>query len=223
MLAAEAARMILFGSNADTELLALRSSSTTSPGTSATSAGSTPTGSRHPRRSRASAGRGAAARRPRPVGGRRSPLLRRAVRRAGVPLVALGGRASARSRPAAASTVPAGVAVEAHRYLAAGGPANVANLVRFLADTVLMTGFGFDPPRPVPDVGVWDGAGIGAPGAPAARDRPLVAVVFYRAHLVAGNTTSSRDLCGALEVAGADVLAIWTYSLRATPTARSPR
>ena len=113
------------------------------------------------------------------------------------------------------STVPAGVALEAHRYLAAGGPANVANLVRFLSDTVLLTGFGFDPPDPVADVGVWDGAGIGAPGRRRRPERPLVAVVFYRAHLVAGNTTYVADLCGALEDAGADALAIWTYSLRA--------
>ena len=42
------------------------------------------------------------------------------------------------------STVPAGVAREAHRYLAAGGPTNLAQLVRFLSDTVLLTGFGFD-------------------------------------------------------------------------------
>ena len=69
----------------------------------------------------------------------------------------------------AASTVPTGVAGEAHRYLAAGGPANVANLVRFLADTLLLTGVGFDPPVPVADVAVWPGAGLGRRrgGAPA--------------------------------------------------------
>ena len=133
---------------------------------------------------------------------------------AGVPLVAAGGEALPDPDLVAASTVPTGVAGEAHRYLAAGGPANVSNLVRFLADTLLLTGVGFDPPVPVADVAVWPGAGLGRRGAVRRPDRPLVGVVFYRAHLVAGNTTYVADLCGALDAAGADALAVWTYSLR---------
>ncbi len=129
-----------------------------------------------------------------------------------VALVAVGGEAEADPALLAASTVPTGVASEVHRYLAAGGPANVANLVRFCSDTLTMTGVGFDPPAPVADVGIWNEVGLGR----AARrdDRPLVAVLFYRAHLVAGNTTHVRDLCEALDDAGADAVAIWTYSLR---------
>ena len=116
-------------------------------------------------------------------------------------LVAVGGEVRPDAAMAATSTVPAGVAHEAHRYLSAGGPANVANLIRFLSDTIRMTGLGFDPPVPVPDVGVWDGAGIGRPGADRDPTRPLVAVVFYRAHLVAGNTGYVVDLCQAIEAA----------------------
>jgi len=77
-----------------------------------------------------------------------------------------------------------------------------------------MTGLGFDAPAAVPDVGIWDGAGLGARGTERDPGRPLVAVIFYRAHLVAGNTTSVADLCAAIELAGADALPIWTYSLR---------
>jgi cobaltochelatase CobN len=140
--------------------------------------------------------------------------LRAACTGRGVPLVAVGGEDRPDAAMVAASTVPAGVAHEAHRYLSAGGPANVAGLMRFLSDTLRMTGIGFDPPVPIPDVGLWSGAGLGAPGAVRDPDRPLVAVVFYRAHLVAGNTTYVRDLCEALDGAGADALPIWTYSLR---------
>ncbi|MEM8745810.1 MAG: cobaltochelatase subunit CobN [Actinomycetota bacterium] len=130
-----------------------------------------------------------------------------------VAFIAVGGEVAPDPDLLATSTVPTGVAAEVHRYLAAGGPANVANLVRFLADTLTMSGHGFEPPSPVADVGVWDGAGIGPDGT--RRDgRPLVAVLFYRAHLVAGNTTHVRDLCAALDAAGADAVAIWTYSLR---------
>jgi len=132
----------------------------------------------------------------------------------GIALIALGGEAEVDAELLAACTVPSGVATEAHRYLTAGGPANVASLIRFLSDTLAMTGVGFDPPVPVAEVGVWDGAGIGAAWAARRSDRPLVAVVFYRAHVVAGNTTYVRDLCDALDDAGADALAVWTYSLR---------
>ncbi|MHB1709863.1 MAG: cobaltochelatase subunit CobN [Acidimicrobiales bacterium] len=141
-------------------------------------------------------------------------LLRAACIDVGAALVAVGGEVRPDAAMAAVSTVPAGVAREAHRYLCAGGPANMANLVRFLSDTIRMTGLGFDPPVPVPDVGVWDGAGIAGNGSGRDAGRPLVAVVFYRAHLVAGNTGYVSTLCDAIDAAGADAVAIWTYSLR---------
>ena len=137
-----------------------------------------------------------------------------------MPLVAAGGELEPDAELLARSTVPAGVAREAHGYLAAGGPANLAQLVRFLADTVLLTGFGFAPPTTIPAVTIWDAVGLGAPGAVRRPERPLVAIVFYRAHLVAGNTASVRDLAAALDAAGADVLAIATYSLRADAAGR---
>ena len=132
----------------------------------------------------------------------------------GIPLVAVGGEADLDADLMAVSTVPTAVVAEAHRYLVSGGPANIAALLRFLGDAVLLTGVGFDPPAPVPDVAVWPGAGLGRPAATRRPLRPLVAVVFYRAHVVAGNTTSIAALCDALDDAGADALPIWTYSLR---------
>ena len=51
------------------------------------------------------------------------------------------------------STVPIGVAADAHRYLAEGGPANLAQLHAFLSDTVLLTGEGFEPPIVIPTWG----------------------------------------------------------------------
>ncbi|MGH9112524.1 MAG: cobaltochelatase subunit CobN [Acidimicrobiales bacterium] len=153
------------------------------------------------------------------LGGRRAweqqfDELRRACVDAGVPFIALGGEATPDGEMTLLSTVPAGIAAEAHRYLAAGGPANVEQLLRFVADTVLLAGHGFEPPAPVPMAGVWDGAGLGGPSAERDRARPLVGVIFYRAHLVAGNTQFVADLCGAIERAGADALPVFCYSLR---------
>jgi cobaltochelatase CobN len=207
--------VILFCSNADTELLALRSAVEDLP------ADLGPVRWLHPDRTagvpdldgarlvvvRLLGGRSAWAE---PFAALREQCV---VRR--IPLVATGGEAVPDAELAALATVPAGVVREAHRYLVAGGPANLANLVRFLSDTVLVTGFGFDPPLEIPGVGVWDGAGLGLPDRERDPRRPLAAVVFYRAHLVSGNTTHVRALCDALEAAGADALPVFTYSLRA--------
>jgi cobaltochelatase CobN len=214
--------MIVFGSNADTELLALRSVADDLPDELG--------GIRwfHPDRSDDVPDlEGAVAVVVRLLGGADAweagfEELRTRCRAADVPLVALGGEADPDPDLLAASTVPTGVAAEAHRYLAAGGPANVEHLLRFLSDTLAMTGLGFDAPEPVADVGVWDGAGVGHPDASRRSERPLVAVIFYRAHLVAGNTTYVSELCDALDDAGADAVAIWTYSLREDADGRVP-
>jgi cobaltochelatase CobN len=131
-----------------------------------------------------------------------------------IPLVAAGGEATPDPDLVSASSVPTGVAAQAHAYLAAGGPENVANLVRFLSDAVLLSGAAFDPPAPVPEVAIWSGAGLGRLGSVRDARRPLIAVVFYRAHVVVGNTTYVEALCEALAAEGADALPIWTYSLR---------
>ena len=95
---------------------------------------------------------------------------------------------------------------QAFEYLVRGGLANTEHLLRFVADTVLYQGFGFDPPAEVAATGVYR-------SSPAAAGT-LVAVVFYRAHLIVGNTTFVDDLCDAIEARGARALAIWCYSLR---------
>jgi cobaltochelatase CobN len=157
--------------------------------------------------------------------------LRAACHEAGVPFVAVGGEAMPDPEMAAWSTVPTGIATEVHRYFAAGGPANLEHLLRFLADTVLLDGFGFDPPAPVPMVGVYEprapategiGSGPGTGTGAAAGRRPTVGVVFYRAHLLAGNTQFVDDLCAALDRAGVEPLAVYCYSLRPDADGRVP-
>jgi cobaltochelatase CobN len=207
--------MILFLSNADTELLALGSIVHRLPaGFPAVRAGSP--GEDAPGLD------GVTAVVIRLLGGRSAwerpfDTLRKACLAQRIPLVAVGGEAAPDAELTRLSTVPAGIVAEAHRYLVAGGPDNVEQLVRFVADTVLVGGFGFEPPAAVPSAGVWYGAGIGSPERTRDDTRPLVGVVFYRAHLVAGNTQFVADLCRALEDAGAKALAVYCYSLRPDP------
>ncbi len=206
--------MILFGSNADTELLALRSVVEDVQGDIG------PVHWFHPDRiDDIPSLDGVSLVAVRLLGGVEAwsegfGALRRACAAGAIPLVAAGGEATPDPDLVAASSVPTGVAAQAHTYLAAGGPRNIANLLRFLSDTLLLSGAAFEPPAAVPDVAIWPGAGLGRDGAVRDVSRPLVAVIFYRAHVVAGNTTYVEALCDALDAAGADVLAIWTYSLR---------
>jgi cobaltochelatase CobN len=125
------------------------------------------------------------------------------------PVVVLGGEQLPDAELMALSTVPMGVATEAHGYLAQGGPANLVQLHRFLSDTVLLTGEGFAPPEVAPDWGVLDRAGRGT--------GPTVAVLYYRAHHLAGNTAFVESLCAAIEDAGGRALPVFTATLRSVP------
>jgi cobaltochelatase CobN len=75
------------------------------------------------------------------------------IRATGMPIVVLGGEQTPSAELMELSSVPIGVAAEAHRYLAEGGPANLAQLHAFLSDTVLLTGEGFEAPVALPQWG----------------------------------------------------------------------
>ncbi|MFV2011351.1 MULTISPECIES: cobaltochelatase subunit CobN [unclassified Micromonospora] len=125
------------------------------------------------------------------------------------PVVVLSGEQAPDAALMELSTVPAGVAAEAHAYLAHGGPPNLAELHRFLSDTVLLTGHGFAAPRPAPEWGVLERA-----ATPAGPGRPTVAVLYYRAHHLAGNTGFVHALCDAVDAAGGRALPVYCSSLR---------
>ncbi|WP_405890048.1 cobaltochelatase subunit CobN [Streptomyces sp. NBC_00133] len=127
---------------------------------------------------------------------------------AGLPVVVLTGEQAPDAQLMKASTVPVGIAAEAHAYLAHGGPANLEQLARFLSDTVLLTGHGFEPPAPAPTWGPLERTAREVSG-------PTVAVLYYRAHHMSGNTAFVDDLCGAIEDAGGRPLPLYVASLRA--------
>ncbi|PQD98527.1 cobaltochelatase subunit CobN [Mycobacterium sp. EPG1] len=134
-----------------------------------------------------------------------------AVVASGVPTVVVSGEQTPDADLMAHSTTPAGVAVQTHIYLAQGGTDNLANLHAFLSDTVLMTGFGFAEPVTTPNWGVLQrtSSSGAAPG-----DGPTVAVLYYRAQHLAGNTRYIEALCEAIEHAGGVALPVFCASLR---------
>jgi cobaltochelatase CobN len=150
------------------------------------------------------------------LGGRQAwPEGIAALRATGLPLVALGGESAPDAEIMALSTVPAGVAAEALGYLREGGPANLRELAAFLSDTVLLTGEGFAPPEPAPGYGVHALPEPAGPPADApAHERPTVAVIFYRAHELSGNTGFIDTLCAAITERGGTPLPVYCSSLR---------
>ena len=108
---------------------------------------------------------------------------------------------------------------EATAYLQAGGGDNFAQLLRFLSDHLLLTGFGYDPPAEQPQHGVYH------PDLPVGatlddflkrRDsaRPTVGILFYRAHWMSGNLAFIDALVRNLEAHGANALPVFTSSLK---------
>jgi cobaltochelatase CobN len=157
------------------------------------------------------------------LGGRRGwpeglDLLRQRCAARKVPLIALGGEAEPDADMMALSSAPAGAVAQAGEYLRHGDVANVAQLLRFLADTFLLEGYGFEPPRPVPDLGFYvPGRGdVSLEEAVAGHEpaRPTIGIAFYRSHRLSGNTDFVDALCAAIKGAGGNPLAIWSYTLR---------
>ncbi|MFE6506139.1 cobaltochelatase subunit CobN [Nocardioides sp. NPDC057767] len=135
-----------------------------------------------------------------------------AVKERGTPVVVLGGEQQPSAELMEHSTVPMGVAAEAHRYLAEGGPANLAQLHAFLSDTVLLTGFGFEPPAQVP---AW---GFAERPSQADDTRPRIGILYYRAHETSGNTAFAHALADAIDATGAATgVPVFAGSLRSAP------
>ncbi|MBB3213153.1 cobaltochelatase CobN [Herbaspirillum sp. Sphag1AN] len=140
-------------------------------------------------------------------------------------LIALSGTGEPDAELAAVSTVPADILREALAYFHAGGSVNLAQLLRYLADRLLLTGFAYEAPVVLPEHGIyhpdleqqasiadWLRLRIDVAG----RRKPAVGIIFYRAHWMSGNTRFIDALVEALEQRGVDVLPIFTASLRTT-------
>jgi cobaltochelatase CobN len=123
------------------------------------------------------------------------------------PVVVLGGEQAPDAELMELATVSGGTCAEAHAYMAHGGPANLAELHKFLSDTLLLTGHGFAPPAATPTWGRLE-------RTPGRTEGPVIGVLYYRAHHMAGNTGFVETLSQAIEDAGGQALPIFCSSLR---------
>ncbi|MCL5974112.1 MAG: cobaltochelatase subunit CobN [Ferrimicrobium sp.] len=135
------------------------------------------------------------------------PLLAAGCQARGIPFVSYPGDNALDAEMMASATVTAGVWEEGFRYLIEGGVRNLSNFACFLSDTVTRTGYGFAPVEPLDAFGR-----LMTRTHPESRGR--IAVVIYRAHVISGNLSFVREL---VDIALHNHLSIdvyYTYSLR---------
>ena len=118
------------------------------------------------------------------------------------------------------STTPAIVAQTAFEFLNHGGVANLANLLSFLSDEALGSDYGYEPPVPLPQDGVYRAGRLDAVPLDEYREqyydhgKPTAALLFYRAHWVSQNLEFVDAMVDALEQHGCNALPVFCSSLR---------
>jgi cobaltochelatase CobN len=109
---------------------------------------------------------------------------------------------------ARASTAPAADCQRIWRYLREGGPDNARSLMQFIAARFFGRSQLPPEPRPLPRVSIYH------PPGDSRQEKPVAAILFYRAHLQAGNLAAFDALSAQLSAAGLNPLPIALASLK---------
>jgi cobaltochelatase CobN len=151
-------------------------------------------------------------------------LLVEAARERQQSLLVVSGTGTPDPELTSASNVSPALVHEATAYLQLGGRDNVAHLLRFLSDHLLLTGFGYEPPQDKPRHGIYHpdlpaGASLAEWRERFDPSRPTIGVLFYRAHWMSGNLAFVDALVREIEARGGNALAVFTSSLKDTTPA----
>ncbi|MGJ7606439.1 cobaltochelatase subunit CobN [Variovorax sp. LT1R20] len=123
----------------------------------------------------------------------------------------------------ARSTLPRAVCRQLWQYMRAGGAGNAMQFLRAVAFHGLGHGEAPLPPRSLPQVALHVPRGMDAAHTVAGiddlrvgwhADAPVVALVFYRSHLLSGNTAAFDALAAALHAEGLNPLPVALDSLK---------
>ncbi|WP_448604838.1 cobaltochelatase subunit CobN [Thermoleptolyngbya sp.] len=119
------------------------------------------------------------------------------------------------------STAPLAAVHRLWQYLTEGGRENWVNALLFLCDECFDQTFHPPPPRPVPQIGVYldwhpESGDCDEPRKQSSslQTAPKAALLFYRAHYLAGNTQPIDALCNLLAARGMRPLPVFVSSLR---------
>ncbi len=154
-------------------------------------------------------------------------LLAERARKSGTHLLLLSGTGVPDPDLTAASSVAPAVLHEATAYLQMGGVVNLAHGLRFLSDRLLLTGFGYDPPREQPQHGIHHpdlpaGATIGDWLARRDPARRTIGLLFYRSHWMSANLAFVDAMIREIERQGGNALAVFTSTLKEFATSTNP-
>ena len=141
----------------------------------------------------------------------------------GKPLIACPGHQEWDQELVTACNVPPSELDAIFSYLIRGGVTNFHNMFLFLSDSYLGSEYGHEAPSEVPWEGVYHpdvADGMDAQEFIQRRFLPdglNVAVLFYRAHWMSGNLLTVDALIRRLEELGANVLPVYSFSLKHNP------
>src|ERR1700733_2293269 len=118
-----------------------------------------------------------------------------------------------------ASTVDPDVVASVTTYLERGGTSNLTECLKYLSDRLLLTGHGYEKPTTPAEHGVYmqdlEHAEYEDWLQRADPTKPTAAILFYRAHLLSGNTAFIDALAESVESHGLNALCIFTSSMKA--------
>ena len=98
------------------------------------------------------------------------------------------------------------------QYFIEAGVANYHNLLKFIAIEFIGFETTYQVPQPVPRIGIYAEALLSEEQQQT--NKGLVAILFYRAHYLSGNTAAIASLCGSLTKRNLKPLPIYVSSLK---------
>jgi cobaltochelatase CobN len=135
-------------------------------------------------------------------------VVKQTVQQTGAMLFVLPGDDKPDPELCSHSTVSLAVVDRLWRYFTEGGVENAVNALKFLANIACRTHYPVELPRSIPRVGRYP---LALPPAPAS---PRAGILFYRAHVLAGNTAPIDAICRALGDRGLEPVPLFVSSLR---------
>ncbi len=166
-------------------------------------------------------------------------VVQEIVQRKGIDLIVIPGDDALDLNLISHSTLPLAKVNQISRYFSQGGVDNFVNAFKFIADNCLSTSYNPSPPKEVPFFGLYDwGIGHRVEGVEGVEgveevenstlspcpllplsphplsELPKVAILFYRAHYLAGNTLVIDALCEALAKRNINPVPVFISSLR---------
>jgi cobaltochelatase CobN len=138
-------------------------------------------------------------------------VVKETVRQTGAILIVLPGDERPDPSLTSHSTTSLNFVNQIWQYFIEAGVLNYQNLWKFVAAEFLGMAIAYQPPQPVPRIGVFD-----PPQHPlrAQGHLGLVAILFYRAHYLSGNTAAIASLCAALQERQLTPIPIYVSSLK---------